>query len=216
MEDCFPFSSCLGYATDSCTDKEQHIQTIAVVEAALNVGIVVGYLLCAFIFELHAKIWHILLVHVLLLALALFISLVFLRNDSATESSSITLWTKIKRPFLDIKDLIIDLKTNYLLLSFIILLSSLFFYEVFRMGSSSIYYLYLHRMSFDDTRYAVYFTCEQAGICIALISLALLRRRWKMNDLYICIIGLCLSLIGLMLFAFAHNQVMIFAGRKRS
>ncbi|CAF3872185.1 unnamed protein product [Rotaria sp. Silwood1] len=134
-----------------------------------------------------------------------------LLSRSITNSSSINLWSKVKRPFLDTRDLIIDLKHNKLLTSFVILLLSLFFYEFFRMGSSSIYYLYLHRMSFNDTQYATYFTCEQIATCLALICLALLRKRWKINDLYLCIIGLCLSLIGPILFAFAsHNKAMIF------
>jgi hypothetical protein len=82
------------------------------------------------------------------------------------------------------------------------------------MGSASILYLYLHRMSFDDAHYAAYFTFEQLATCLALIVLALLRRRWKINDLYLAIIGLCLSLISPMLFAFAkENKAMIFGGR---
>jgi MFS family permease len=210
------FSSCFSYATDLCAERGQHIQTIAVIEASLNVGIVIGYVLCTFIFELHAKIWHLLLVHVLLLVLALFISLVFLRSRPVADSSAPhNLLTKLKRPFIDIRDLIIDLKTNYLLLSFLILLLSLAFYELFRVGSSSVYYLYLHHMSFNDTQYAAYFTCEQLGSSFALIFLALLRRRWKMNEIYLCIIGLCLSLVGLILFAFAgNNKAMIFGGKK--
>ncbi|CAF1464668.1 unnamed protein product [Adineta steineri] len=205
-------SSCFGYATDSCNDKEKHTQIIAIIESSLNIGAIIGYLLCTFVFELHAKIWLILLVHVLLLVLALFISLVFLRTRVETDSSSFNLWMKIKRPFIDIRDLIIDLKNNHLIISFFILLLSLFFYELFRMGSSSIYYLYLHRMSFNDTQYATYFTCEQIAICLALIFLTLLRRQWKINDLYLCIVGLCLSLIGPFLFAFAqNNNPMIFA-----
>jgi hypothetical protein len=83
------------------------------------------------------------------------------------------------------------------------------------MGSGSIVYLFLHRMSFDDTHYAAYFTFEQLATCLALIILALLRRRWKINDLYLAIIGLCLSVIGPMLFAFAKNKAMIFGGRNR-
>ncbi|CAF4925624.1 unnamed protein product [Rotaria sp. Silwood1] len=204
-------SSCFGYVTDICTEKEQHVQAIAIIEASLNFGVVIGYVLCTFIFKLHAKIWLILLVHVVLLVFALIIGLIFLKSRTITDSSSIKLWTKVKRPFLDTRDLIIDLKHNKLLLSFVILLLSLFYYELFRMGSSSIYYLYLHRMSFNDTQYAAYFTCEQIGTCLALIFLALLRRRWKINDLYLCIIGLCLSLIGPILFAFAsNNKAMIF------
>ncbi|CAF5142652.1 unnamed protein product [Rotaria sp. Silwood1] len=209
-------SSCFGYVTDICTEKEQHVQAIAIIEASLNFGVVIGYVLCTFIFKLHAKIWLILLVHVVLLVFALIIGLIFLKSRTITDSSSIKLWTKFKRPFLDTRDLIIDLKHNKLLLSFVILLLSLFYYELFRMGSSSIYYLYLHRMSFNDTQYAAYFTCEQIGTCLALIFLALLRRRWKINDLYLCIIGLCLSLIGPILFAFAsNNKAMIFGGRKK-
>ncbi|CAF1066597.1 unnamed protein product [Adineta ricciae] len=199
-------SSCFGYATDSCTDKGRHTQTIALIEAALNLGVVLGYLLCTFVFELHTKIWHILLVHVLLLALALLISLVFLRSQAIIDFSSMNLWTKIKRPFVDIRDLFVDLKHNQLIISFIILFLSLFFYELFRMGLSSTYYLYLHRMSFNDTQYAAYFTCEQIATCLALIFLALLRRNWQINDLYLCIVGLCLSLVGPMLFAFAYNN----------
>jgi Na+-translocating ferredoxin:NAD+ oxidoreductase RnfA subunit len=83
------------------------------------------------------------------------------------------------------------------------------------MGSSSIFYLYLHRMSFNDMEYAAYFTCEQLGICLALVFLALLRRKWKIKEIYLCIIGLCLSLVGLMLLAFANNnKTMIFGGKK--
>jgi hypothetical protein len=82
------------------------------------------------------------------------------------------------------------------------------------MGSGSIIYLYLHRMSFDDTHYAAYFTFEQLATCLALIILALLRQRWKINDLYLAILGLCFSLIGPMLFAFSKdNKAMIFGGR---
>ncbi|CAF4955367.1 unnamed protein product, partial [Rotaria sp. Silwood1] len=174
-------SSCFGYVSDICIEKEQHVQAIAIIEASLHLG--TEY--CS--------------------------SLVFLKSRSITNSSSINLWSKVKRPFLDTRDLIIDLKHNKLLTSFVILLLSLFFYEFFRMGSSSIYYLYLHRMSFNDTQYATYFTCEQIATCLALICLALLRKRWKINDLYLCIIGLCLSLIGPILFAFAsHNKAMIF------
>lgn len=81
------------------------------------------------------------------------------------------------------------------------------------MGSSSITYLYLHHLSFDDTHYAAYFTFEQLATCFALIVLALLRRRWKINDLYLASIGLCLSLVSPMLFAFAKdNKAMIFGG----
>ena len=181
----------------------------------MNLGTVIGYVLCTFVFEVHAKIWHILLVHVLLLILALFISLSFLQNQPTIDSLSMNLWTKIKHPFIDIKHLIIDLKHNYLLLSFSTLLLSLFFYEIFRMGSSSIYYLYFHQMSFNDTQYAAYFTCEQLAMCFSLIFLALLRKKWQINELYLCIIGLCLSLIGPFLFAFAgYNKAMIFGGTK--
>ncbi len=82
------------------------------------------------------------------------------------------------------------------------------------MGSASILYLYLHRMSFDDAHYAAYFTFEQLATCLALIVLALLRRRWKINDLYLAIIGLCCSLVSPMLFAFAkENKAMIFGGK---
>jgi MFS family permease len=212
----FSFSSSFGYATDICTEKKQHIQTIAIIEASLNVGVVIGYVLCTFIFEIHAKIWQILVIHVLLLVFALFISLAFLTNHSLIDTSTIPFWTKIKRPLLDIRDLFIDLKSNSLLLSFIILLLSFAFYEFFRMGSSSIFYLYLHRMSFNDTQYAAYFTCEQLGTCLTLIFLALLRQKWKINELYLCIIGSCLSLVGLILFAFANNnKTMIFGGRTR-
>jgi len=85
------------------------------------------------------------------------------------------------------------------------------------MGSGSIIYLYLHRMSFDDAHYAAYFTFEQLATCLALIFLALLRQRWKINNLYLAIIGLCLSLISPMLFAFAKdNKVMIFGGRNKN
>jgi hypothetical protein len=120
------------------------------------------------------------------------------------------------RPIIDTRDLIVDLKHNSLLVSFLILLFSLFFYELFRMGSGSIIYLYLHRMSFDDTHYAAYFTFEQLATCFALIVLALLRGRWKINDLYLGIIGLCLSLVSPMVLAFAKdNKPMIFGGRNR-
>ncbi|CAF3135705.1 unnamed protein product [Rotaria socialis] len=204
-------SSCFGYATDSCTHKEQHIQIIAIIEASLNIGVVIGYVLCTFVFELHTRIWLILLVHVLLLALALFISLVFLQNRSSSQASTSSLRQKIVRPIYDTHDLIVGLKQNHLLVSFLILLCSLFFYDLFRMGSGSIIYLYLHYMTFDDTHYAAYFSLEQLATCLALIFLAVLRRRWKINDLYIAIIGLCLSLVGPMLFAFArNNKAMIF------
>jgi hypothetical protein len=84
------------------------------------------------------------------------------------------------------------------------------------MGSGSIVYLYLHRMSFDDAHYAAYFTFEQLATCLALVFLALLKRRWKINDLYLAAVGLILSIIGPMLFAFAqNNKAMIFGGRKR-
>ncbi|CAF2667137.1 unnamed protein product [Rotaria sp. Silwood2] len=204
-------ASCFGYATDSCTHKEQHIQTIAIIEASLNVGVIVGYALCAFIFELHTRIWHALLVHVLLLVLALFISLIFLKNRSLSEPSTNGICQKIVRPIYDTYDIIVGLKHNHLLASFLILLFSLFFYDLFRMGSGSIVYLYLHYMTFDDTHYAAYFSFEQLATCLALVFLALLRRRWKVNDLYLAIIGLCLSLIAPMLFAFARkNKAMIF------
>lgn len=125
-----------------------------------------------------------------------------------------TVCRKILRPFTDSRDLLIDLKRNSLLISFLMLLVSLFFYELYRMGSSSIIYLYLHRYGFDDVLYAAYFTIEQLANCIALLCLALLRNRWKTNDLYLCIFGLCLSLIGPMLFAFAQeNKRMIFGGK---
>jgi len=204
-------SSCFGYATDSCTGKEQHVQTIAIIEASLNIGVVIGYLLCTFIFELHARTWHILSVHVVLLILALLISLAFLRTHRLSDSSTMTVCRKILRPFTDSRDLLIDLKRNSLLISFLMLLVSLFFYELYRMGSSSIIYLYLHRYGFDDVLYAAYFSIEQLANCLALLCLALLRNRWKINDLYLCIFGLCLSLIGPMLFAFAQeNKRMIF------
>ncbi|CAF0847384.1 unnamed protein product [Adineta steineri] len=204
-------SSCFGYATDSCKEKGQHVQTIALIEASLNIGVVIGYLLCAFIFELHSRIWHILLVHVVLLVVALFISLVFLKTPSITELSTITTRQKIIRPIIDTRDLIVDLKNNHLLVSFLILLISLFFYDMYRMGSGSILYLFLHRMSFDDAHYAAYFTFEQLATCLALLILALLKGRWKINDLYLASIGLILSLVGPMLFAFAkNNKTMIF------
>ena len=210
----FLSSSCFGYATDSCTKKEEHLQTIAFIEASLNIGVVVGYVLCTFIFELHARIWQILLVHVLLLIVALILSIIFLKTRQLTEPSSITTCQKIIQPIFDTRDLFVDLKHNYLLISFLVLLSSLFFYELFRMGSASILYLYLHRMSFDDTHYAAYFTFEQLATCLALVVLALLRRRWMINDLYLAIVGLCCSLISPMLFAFAKgNKAMIFGGR---
>ena len=125
-----------------------------------------------------------------------------------------TVCRKILRPFTDSRDLLIDLKRNSLLISFLMLLVSLFFYELYRMGSSSIIYLYLHRYGFDDVLYAAYFSIEQLANCLALLCLALLRNRWKINDLYLCIFGLCLSLIGPMLFAFAQeNKRMIFGGK---
>lgn len=63
-------------------------------------------------------------------------------------------------------------------------------------------------MSFDDTGYAIYFTCEHMGI-----FLALLRQKWKVNEIYLAIIGLCLSLVEPMLLAFANsNELMIFGG----
>ncbi|CAF4685364.1 unnamed protein product, partial [Rotaria magnacalcarata] len=66
-------------------------------------------------------------------------------------------------------------------------------------------------MSLNDTQYATYFTCEQIGTCLTLIFLALLRKRWKINDIRLSIVGLCLSLIGLILFTFASiNKAMIF------
>ena len=178
-------------------------------------GVVIGYVLCTFIFELHARLWQILLLHVLLLALALFVGLVFLQGRSETDSPLMPIWTRIKRPFIDSRDLLVQLKQHYQLISFILLLLALFFYEFFRLGSSSIYYLYLHRMSFNDTQYAAYFTCEQIATCLALIALALLRKRWQMNDLHLCIAGLCLSSVGPLLFAFAQNhKAMIFGGKR--
>jgi hypothetical protein len=78
------------------------------------------------------------------------------------------------------------------------------------MGSPTVFYLYLHHMSFNDTQYAAYFTLEKLATCLALVFLALLRRKWKINEIYLCIIGLCLSLIGPILFAFANNKEMIF------
>ena len=210
-------SSCFGYATDACRQKEEHVQTIAVIEASLNIGVVIGFVMCTFIFELHARIWHILLVHVILLVVALFISLVFLKNRSRPEPCSISTCEQFIRPVVDTRDLFLGLKQNSLLLSFLMLLLSLFFYELYRMGSSSIVYLYLHRMSFDDVHYAAYFAFEQLATCAALILLALLRRRWKINDLYLCIIGLILSLVAPLLFALAQNRKeMIFAGKRSS
>lgn len=180
----------------------------------MNIGVVIGYLLSTFIFELHARTWHILLVHVVLLVLALLISLAFLRTRRLSDSSTMNLCRKIVRPITDTHELIIDLKKNSLLISFLMLLLSLFFYELYRMGSSSIVYLYLHRLGFDDVLYAAFFTIEQLATCIALLCLAILRNRWKINDLYLCIFGLCLSLISPMLFAFAErNRKLIFAGR---
>ena len=212
-----PSSSCFGYATDACSGKEQHVQTIAVIEASLNIGVAVGYLLCTFIFELHARIWHILLVHVLLLIVALFISLVFLRTRSLSAPSSISTCAKILRPLRDSRDLFVALKANSLLLSFLLLLLSLFFSELFRMGSSSIFYLYLHLLSFDDAHYAAYFTLEQLATCLALLALALLRNRWQINDLYLGVLGLSLSLVGPLLFAFAQNRhALIFGGTTRT
>ncbi|CAF4653003.1 unnamed protein product [Rotaria sp. Silwood1] len=204
-------SSCFGYATDSCAHKEQHVQTIAIIEASLNIGVIVGYALCTFVFELHTRIWHMLLAHVLLLVLALLISLIFLKNRSLSEPSTSSILQKILQPINDTHDLIVGLKHNHLLLPFLMLLFSLFFYDLFRMGSGSIVYLYLHYLSFDDTHYAAYFSFEQLATCLALVFLALLRRRWKVNDLYLAIIGLCSSLIAPMLFAFAQkNKAMIF------
>ncbi len=163
---------------------------------------------------MHAKIWLILLVHVLLLILALLISLIFLKSRTNLERPPIPFRSKIARPFIDIRDLFRDLKSNRLLLSFSILLLSMGFYELFRMGSGPIFYLYLHRMSFNDTEYAAYFTCEQLGTSVVLILLALLRRKWRINEIFLSIIGLCLSLIGLILFSFANNRKsMIFGGK---
>ena len=179
-------------------------------------GVVVGFVLCTFIFELHARIWQTLLVHVLLYVLALVISLIFLQKRSQSEPSTINICQKITRPLVDTRDLFVDLKHNSLLLSFLILLFSLFFYDLFRMGSGSIVYLYLHRLSFDDAHYAAYFTFDQLATCFALIVLALLRRRWIMNDLYLAILGLTLSLVSPILFAFAKdNKAMIFGGRNK-
>ncbi|CAF0718919.1 unnamed protein product [Adineta ricciae] len=204
-------SSCFGYATDPCTDKDQQVQTIALIEASLNIGVVIGYLLCTFIFEVHARIWHILLTHVLLLVLTLIVSLVFLRTRSVAQASRINLRQKLMRPLVDTHDLFVGLRQNSLLVSFLILLIALFFYDLFRMGSSSIIYLYLHQMSFDDAHYAAYFTFEQLATCLALIILAVMRRRWNVNDLYLACVGLCLSLVGPFLFAFArNNRAMIF------
>ncbi|CAF1163730.1 unnamed protein product [Adineta ricciae] len=204
-------SSCFGYATDPCIDKDQQVQTIALIEASLNIGVVIGYLLCTFIFEVHARIWHILLTHVLLLIVTLIVSLVFLRTRSVTQASTINLRQKLMRPLVDTHDLFVGLKQNSLLVSFLMLLIALFFYDLFRMGSSSIIYLYLHQMSFDDAHYAAYFTFEQLATCLALIILAVMRRRWKINDLYLACVGLCLSLVGPFLFAFARrNKAMIF------
>lgn len=45
----------------------------------------------------------------------------------------------MKRPFIDIYDLFVGLKLKSLLLSFLILLLSLGFYELYRMGSSSVF-----------------------------------------------------------------------------
>lgn len=211
---CFPFSLCVGYATDNCSDKAKQVQTIAMVEASINGGVLVGYLLCSFVFQLHAQIWQILLVHVLLLALALFVSLAFLRSQPISDFSTLPLRVKLARPFVDIRELLLDLKHNRLLVSFGVLLGALFFHELFRTGSGSIYYLYLRRMAFTDTQYAVYFTCEQVATCIALLLLALIQRRWRVNDLYLCAVGLALLLIDPMLFAFAgSNKAMIFGGR---
>lgn len=210
------YSSCFGYATDSCTQKEQHVQVIAIIEASLNIGVVIGYVLCTFIFELHARIWQTLLVHVLLYVIALVISLIFLQKRSQPESSTISPRQKLTQPLTDTRDLFVDLKQNSLLISFLVLLFSLFFYDLFRMGSGSIIYLYLHRMSFDDAQYATYFTFDQLATCLALIILALLRRRWKMNDLYLAILGLTLSLISPILFAFAKgNKIIIFGGKNK-
>lgn len=159
----------------------------------------------------------ILLAHVLLLVLALFISLVFLRNRSTSQTSGISICQKIVRPIYDTRDLFTGLKQSHLLLSFLMLLLSLFFYDLFRMGSASIVYLYLHFLSFDDTYYAAYFSLEQLATCLALVFLALLRQRANINDLYLAIIGLCLSLVASFLFAFArNNKAMIFGGKYRT
>lgn len=204
-------SSCFGYATDRCTDKNQHVQTIAFIESSLNIGMIIGYMICTFIFEVHGKIWIILLTHLLLLFIALFISLAFLRSRPKTDRENISILIRIRRSFLDIRDLIVDLKDNSLLISFIILLLSLGFYEIYRMGSSSVFYLYLHAKSFDDTEYATYFTYEQLGTFGSLVLLAFIQRKWKINDIYICFIGLSLSSVGLGLFAFAKDKTMIFS-----
>ena len=180
----------------------------------MNLGVVAGYLLCTFIFELHVRLWYILLVHVALLVMALLIGLIFLKSRPLTSQSTIHLRQKLLRPLIDSRDLISDLRQNSLLTSFIMLLVSLFFYELYRMGSSSISYLYLHHLSFNDAEYATYFTFEQLASCIALVSLAVLRGKFKINDLYLSIIGLLLSLVGLFLFAFAKNSKMIFGGKE--
>ena len=204
-------SSCFGYATDRCTDKTQHVQTIALIESSLTIGMVIGYMTCTFIFEAHARIWIILLIHVFLLVIALFISLAFLRSRPKAVREDISLLTRIKRSFVDIRDLFVDLKVNSLLVSFVILLLSLAFYEIYRMGSGSVFYLYLHKMTFTDSEYARYFTFEQLGTFISLLFLAFIQRKWKINDIYLCLIGICLSSIGLGLLAFATNKTMIFS-----
>ncbi len=88
---------------------------------------------------------------------------------------------------------------------FIILLLSLGFYELYRMGSSSVFYLYLHRMSFNDIQYAAYFTCEQLGTFLALVFLALLRRKWKINEIYRASISFFVGLI--VIFAVATRLI---------
>lgn len=208
------FRSCFGYATDSCSSKEQTVQTIALIEASLSLGVVASFLVSTFMFETHGPVWHILLIHLILLCLALFISLLFLKAASNRHTSETRLCDKIIQPLVDSQDLIVKLKRSSLLKSFLLLLISLFFYEIYRMGSSSVVYLYLHNQSFDDTRFAAFFTIEQTASCLALVLLALLRRKLKLSDLHLSVVGLCLSSVGLFLFAFARkNQMMLFGGK---
>ena len=197
----FFFRSCFGYVTD----RNEQISSIAIIEASLNIGVIFGYVLCTFVFKYHVELWQILLVHVALLIVALIIAMIFLEHRTETKS------IKIHRTFIDARDLLISLKKNSKLIPFFLLLSSLFFYEFYHLGSPSIIYLYLHRMSFDDTEYATYFTCEQTATSFGLLVLAFFKRRRKFNDVFICLSSLIVSSIGLFLFAFAqNNKSMIF------
>ncbi|CAF1308966.1 unnamed protein product, partial [Didymodactylos carnosus] len=208
-------SSCFGYATDLCSRKEEHVQKIAIVEASLNIGVIGGYLLCTFIFDVHGKIWHILLVHIILLVLAVLIALIFLRKNTyvfnnVEQTDTLSFGQKLARPFRDIYDLIRELKQSNLVYSFLLLLTALFFYELLRMGTSAINYLYLHHLSFSDGEYSLYYMVEQTATSLCLLLLATVRKRLLINDMHLAIIGLCLSLVGPLLFALAYNKAMVY------